>query len=233
MTVKVEKKKAKLGVFILFVLAVTVVFFTVAAKEPKEEPVTFTERESAGTPLTKDFFYVTGFSFPRNHEIDHIMLHFTSAVMVNFDDPYVYEENKQIFLGNEVSTHYIIDREGVVYQWIPESRAAWHAGKGQWREAKYTDSMNFYSIGIELMAIGSEEEMGIYMDSETYGEIDKGDIGYTEAQYKSLHALIDDIVAFYPEIEKDREHILGHDQYSKTKVDPGELFDWTKIGLEA
>ncbi len=32
----------------------------------------------------------------------------------------------------------------------------------------------------------------------------------------------------------DREHIIGHSEYSALKTDPGELFDWERVmeGLE-
>lgn len=222
-------KKIVFGVVTL-ILGCIVLFFTLGAKERKEQGPF--RRESAGVELTRDFFPVEQYSYNRTQEeIDHIVIHFTSAVMTNKKAPYNYEANKEIFLKGEVSSHYLIDRQGVIYQWIPEDRTAWHAGKGQWQEAKYTDKMNYYSVGIELMAIGSKEEMAIYMSGEEYDVIATDNIGFTEEQYESLNILLDDICTFYPEIEKDRNHILGHDQYSKTKVDPGTLFDWSKIGL--
>ena len=61
-------------------------------------------------------------------------------------------------------------------------------------------------------------------------------IGYTEAQYKSLSLLLDDILARNKKMKRDRNHIIGHDEYAPArKTDPGSLFDWSKIitNLEA
>ena len=64
-------------------------------------------------------------------------------------DPYNTEEIRSIFAESSVSINYIIERDGTVRCFIPENRAAWHAGRGEWGDAKYTNAMNKYSIGIE------------------------------------------------------------------------------------
>ena len=112
---------------------------------------------------------------------------------------------------------------------MPESRAAWHAGKGTFGgEEKYTNSMNKYSVGIELAAIGSENDMVQYMDSQKYNSLDKSLIGFTDAQYESLSALIKDICQ-RNDIEFTRENVIGHEEYNPDKSDPGELFDWSRL----
>jgi N-acetyl-anhydromuramyl-L-alanine amidase AmpD len=128
-----------------------------------------------------------------------------------------------------VSIHYIIDRAGTVYCYIPEDRVAWHAGKGQWAgDEKYTDKMNFYAIGIELVGIGSAKDMSLYMTKENYNKLDKSLRGFTDAQYISLKALVEDICCRNG-IPMDREHVIGHEDYSSRKKDPGELFDWDRL----
>ena len=146
-------------------------------------------------------------------------------------NPYIYEEIRNIFIDYNVSPHYMINREGEIYFLLPESRAARHAGKGELPQyTEYNDQLNKYSIGIELMAIGTEAEMQQMMSPEHYKTISKEHIGYTEAQYKALNLLIDDIVARNPKIKRDKMHIIGHDEYaSNRKTDPGDLFDWKKI----
>jgi N-acetyl-anhydromuramyl-L-alanine amidase AmpD len=38
----------------------------------------------------------------------------------------------------------------------------------------------------------------------------------------------------HPEVAPARTHIIGHDEYAPgRKTDPGELFDYTQIGLPA
>ena len=32
-------------------------------------------------------------------------------------------------------------------------------------------------------------------------------------------------------IPKNRSHVIGHDEYNPAKNDPGELFDWSRIGI--
>jgi hypothetical protein len=50
--------------------------------------------------------------------------------------------------SSEVSVHYLIDRDGTVYQMVPEALRAWHAGPSFY--AGLSDWNNF-SVGIELV----------------------------------------------------------------------------------
>jgi len=94
---------------------------------------------------------------------------------------------RSIFRDYRVSIHYIVDRDGTVRRYIPEDREAWHAGSGTWGgDPKYTDTMNAYSIGIEILAIGSQTDMQQYLSPVDYAKIDQAFIGYTEAQYDAF-----------------------------------------------
>lgn len=87
-------------------------------------------------------------------------------------------------------------------------------------------------IGIELLAIGTKEEMRFNMSAEEYDQIDPDLIGYSEVQYESLNKLLDDIYDRHPAIRRNRMQIVGHDEYAPDrKGDPGSLFDWGKIGF--
>ena len=171
---------------------------------------------------------VQKYSDPRQQKPEFVMLHFTSAVMLSKEDPYNMQAIRDTFRDYEVSIHYIVDRDGVVYCYIPEDRKAWHAGTGTWADPKYTDCMNTYSIGIEVMAIGSASDMAQYLSPSEYAEIDPTFIGYTEEQYIALKQLVTDICQRYG-IPMDRQHIIGHEEYAPQKTDPGELFDWNRI----
>ena len=57
-------------------------------------------------------------------------------------------------------------------------------------------------------------------------------IGFTDAQYDALSVLVEDICSRY-QIPMDRAHIIGHEEYSPQKQDPGQLFDWSRIMPEA
>lgn len=172
------------------------------------------------------------FSRPRKHDPEFVMIHFTSAVMLDRNDPYNMEAVRSIFVDYEVSVHYIIDRDGTVRCYIPENVVAYHAGFGTWGDdPKYTDLMNDYAIGIEVVAIGSQKDMAQYLHPEEYGALNPEFIGYTEAQYAALQQLVQDICNRH-NIPMDRDHIIGHEEYSPQKTDPGELFDWNRIVKE-
>ena len=172
---------------------------------------------------------VTDFSWEQEFPPEYVMLHFCSAVVNHPDDPYNHEYVRQTFIDAEVSVHYMVDREGNIFCYIPEDRSAWHAGYGTWLDdEKYTNKMNKYSIGIEIMAIGTYEEMSGYLHKKDYNKLPEEYIGYTDAQYAALKDLVADICE-RNNIPLDREHIIGHQEFSPKKSDPGELFDWARI----
>lgn len=78
----------------------------------------------------------------------------------------------------------------------------------------YENKLNAYSIGIELLAIGTKEEMSTFITEDTYDALDNSFIGYTDAQYESLKSLLHIIHERYPEVKRDREHVIGHDEYA-------------------
>ena len=113
--------------------------------------------------------------------------------------------------------------------YVPEDLVAYHAGYGTWNnDPKYTNHLNEYAIGIEVLAIGSQKDMKQYLTPTQYRNLDKSFIGYTDAQYEALKLLVKDICE-RNNIPMDREHIIGHQEYSPNKADPGELFDWDRL----
>lgn len=169
------------------------------------------------------------YSWEMTNKPEYVMLHFTSAAVPHPEDPFNLEYVREIFKDSFVSIHYIIDRDGKIHCWLPETRAAWHAGKGTFNnDDKLTNSMNKYSIGIEMLAIGSENDMAQYLTSEQYKVLDDSFKGYTDEQYQSLKLLVADICQRNG-IPQDSEHIIGHEMYNPAKNDPGELFDWSRL----
>jgi AmpD protein len=103
-----------------------------------------------------------------------------------------------------VSAHVFVDRSGVVTQYVPFDRRAWHAGESSWRQR---GGCNDYSIGIELE--GSD------------------DVPYTDAQYRSLIAVSRALFARYPRLSADA--VVGHQEVAPgRKTDPGPAFDWRR-----
>jgi N-acetyl-anhydromuramyl-L-alanine amidase AmpD len=175
-------------------------------------------------------------SRPRNGtQVDTVMLHFSSDVAAHPQDPYNVETNIAIFAKAGVSAHYLIDRQGTIYRLVKEQRVAYHAGKGVLPWPPYrTNTLNSSSIGIEMMNISTWEDMKMFVAKATWEKVAKKDIGFTDAQYQSLALLLADIRSRWPQIKFDRQHIIGHNTYApKRRTDPGELFDWKRIGLPA
>lgn len=192
--------------------------------------VVSTQRKTVYSGAVEDFLLpVEEYSWEREFAPEYVMIHFTSAVVEHRDDPLNMDYIRQIFVDYDISVHYIIDREGTVRCYVPEDRVAWHAGKGEWaNDEKYTNKMNHYAIGIEIAAIGSQKDMEIYLTEEEYAALDDRFKGFSDAQYDALKLLVEDICARYG-IPADRDHVIGHQDYSPSKNDPGELFDWSRI----
>lgn len=174
---------------------------------------------------------------PANVVIDHIVLHFSSLVTVHPDHPYDVDQQIDLYKTAKVSANYLIDREGKVYRMVPENRTAWHAGKEMLPWDKAIKAMNQCSVGIEMLAIGSANDMKLFgMTQAKYDAFAKKHpewIGFTDAQYATLNLLIQGIESRHPAIVHDRFHIIGHEEWAGRgrRTDPGELFDYTRIGL--
>ncbi len=101
---------------------------------------------------------------------------------------------------SEVSAHYLVGKNGRIVQMVKEKDIAWHAG-----------DFNEYSIGIE-----HEDRRGGLTDPNWA----------TEEMYQSSAALVRYLSEKY-DIPKDRTHIVGHSEISKSgKQDPGPYWDW-------
>jgi N-acetylmuramoyl-L-alanine amidase len=107
----------------------------------------------------------------------------------------------------EVSSHYLIGRDGTLYQLVDEERRAWHAGISYW--AGNTD-LNSASIGIELDNTGAEP--------------------YSEAQIMVLLDLLKDLQQRY---RIPTNNFLGHgDVAPRRKIDPSRLFPWERLAAK-
>jgi N-acetyl-anhydromuramyl-L-alanine amidase AmpD len=147
---------------------------------------------------------------------DVVVVHYISAVEILPEHPFNLEAILSIYCKYGVSCHYMVSRDGCIFQLVPPAKKAWHCGGSIMPDPDNRIMVNDFSIGIELMATK--------------------DSGFTEAQYASLIELC----VF---LEKDFHctfTYVGHDQISgirafdmglrkDIKVDPGILFDWNKF----
>lgn len=105
----------------------------------------------------------------------------------------------------KVSSHFFIERDGSIFQFVEPEDVAWHAGESAYMGR---EDCNRFSIGIEL----------------------EGDLHhpFTEAQYHNLAGICRKLMKQFPTILPDR--IVGHmDVAPGRKVDPGPLFDWKEF----
>jgi len=104
----------------------------------------------------------------------------------------------------QVSSHFLIRRNGELMQFVSCLQRAWHAGLSQWQGR---ERCNDFSIGIELE--GSDFE------------------AFEAGQYRTLQGLIEALRQRYP-----IRHIVGHSDIAPgRKTDPGPFFEWQRISL--
>jgi AmpD protein len=108
----------------------------------------------------------------------------------------------QSIRGLQVSSHFFIERDGTLWQFVDCDQRAWHAGQSCYRgRAQCNDD----SIGIELEGL----------EGQTFEPV----------QYEVLTRLCTDIAARYPVA-----HVAGHEHIAPgRKQDPGPGFDWTRL----
>ena len=108
----------------------------------------------------------------------------------------------------KVSSHYVVDEQGDIFQLVPETSRAWHAGLSSWEGE---GDINSRSIGIEIANPG-----------HGFGYPD-----FPEVQIAAVIALCRDIVMRHL-VRPDR--VLAHsDVAPQRKLDPGEKFPWERL----
>ena len=106
--------------------------------------------------------------------------------------------------GLRVSAHFLIERDGRLWQFVSCLQRAWHAGVSCFAGR---EGCNDFSLGIELE--GTD------------------DLPFSEAQYNQLTSLTRLLRQHYPAISLER--IVGHSDIAPgRKTDPGPYFDWQR-----
>jgi len=130
------------------------------------------------------------FSSRTNSEIDAIIIHHTGPGGIKAAISWC--ESKK----SKVSYHYLIDRDGNIYQMVKDENKAWHVGVSLLGTQK---NVNKFSIGIALEGEGKEE--------------------FTEKQYQEVAFLCKVLKRRYSKITDER--IVGHkDVAPGRKIDP-------------
>ena len=108
----------------------------------------------------------------------------------------------------EVSSHYLISRNGKIIQLVKDNNIAWHAGISNWFKFK---NLNNNSIGIELENKGHQ-------------------YGYQAFPSKQIVQLIKILKILKRKFKIKNINITGHSDIAPNrKIDPGEKFPWKKL----
>ena len=109
---------------------------------------------------------------------------------------------------HKVSCHYLISREGKIFQMVEDHKVAWHAGKSKWGNI---ENLNNNSIGIELVNNGHK-------------------FGYQKFSGRQINALVKLCIKLKKKYKIKNRCILGHSDIAPLrKSDPGEKFPWLQL----
>jgi N-acetylmuramoyl-L-alanine amidase len=149
---------------------------------------------------------VTSYESPNHNSrngtpIDAIVIHHTGSDNCSGTLSWLKNPSAQ------ASAHYVIDKDGTIYQMVGDDKRAWHAGQGS--IPGNPGDVNSRSLGIEIVNAGD------------------GKTPFTDAQYASLSQLT---AHLQQEYDVPQQNILGHKDVSPgRKTDPAENFDWNRL----
>ena len=148
--------------------------------------------------------YSPNFNTPKRQKknIKYIIVHYTG--MKN----QLSALNRLTNYKSKVSAHYFVKKNGKILNLVPDLYEAWHAGKSSWKNIQ---SLNRYSIGVEIQNSGHEN---------SYEK-------YSNKQINSVKKLLRFLTKRY---RVNCKNILGHSDIAPNrKKDPGEKFPWKKL----
>lgn len=170
--------------------------------EPQqEEPSSAksTEGSQAKSFAIKGNLVSFGHESASGRKIDTIVLHSSYSPS---GDPYSVSAVMNIWKGYSVAPHYMVARDGAVYQLVADKDIAYHAGESEMKDGR--KNVNDFSIGIEILNTKDDE--------------------YTKAQYQAIKDLI-----AYLKSKHAIKYVVGHDDIAPgRKTDPWN-FNWNKI----
>lgn len=149
---------------------------------------------------------------PADMAVDLLVIHNISLPLAEFGADYILDlfQNRldcdahpsfASLRGVQVSSHFLIRRDGTLFQFVAGSARAWHAGISHFQGR---EGCNDFSIGIELEGCDT--------------------CAFTDAQYLSLMRLSLCLMRHFP-----LQHIVGHEDIAPgRKTDPGPYFDWQR-----
>ncbi|MFC5626008.1 N-acetylmuramoyl-L-alanine amidase [Algoriphagus winogradskyi] len=164
----------------------------------QEIPKTKAELDYDTLSITDEWVGTTNFSIRKPN---YVIIHHTAQ------DSLKQTINTFTLSRTQVSSHYVVGRDGEIVQMLNDYLRSWHAGRGRW--GNDTD-LNSASIGIELDNNGSEP--------------------FTVAQIESLLVLLKRLKWKYG---IPSANFIGHSDIAPSrKVDPSTYFPWKMLAEE-
>ena len=159
-----------------------------------------------GLNLTRNYSYNFGPTKRAKNLIKFIILHYTGMRKE------AEAIKKLCDYNSKVSSHYFIKNNGQILNLVPDLYEAWHAGKSKWKKF---DSLNKYSIGIEINNPGHE-------------------FGYNKFNSKQINSLKKLLSFLIKKYNIKADNVLGHSDIAPDrKKDPGEKFPWEKLAKKS
>lgn len=158
-----------------------------------QEPVAYAD--SLGNPIPSAWVGTVNFNLRKPN---YVIIHHTAQKSV--------EETLRTFTlsKTQVSAHYLVGRDGKIYQLLNDYLRAWHGGIARWGSIS---DINSVSIGIELDNDGLEP--------------------FSDAQINGLIALLQQLKKKH---NIPTANFISHmDIAPSRKVDPQVLFPWRKL----
>ncbi|MES2252890.1 MAG: N-acetylmuramoyl-L-alanine amidase [Pseudomonadota bacterium] len=144
---------------------------------------------------------------PNDGIINCIVIHYTDFMTMKESLDCLTDPN------SNVSSHYLINDDGMIYQLVADDKRAWHAGISCWCGH---ENINNNSIGIELQNGGMTYK-------KQFGEWPP----YPDVQ---MHALADLVHDLQIRFSIPANQIIGHSDIAPTrKIDPGPHFNWDDL----
>jgi AmpD protein len=113
----------------------------------------------------------------------------------------------------EVSSHFMINRQGLIFQYVSTDLRAWHAGRSVLNVpcANAAGEMIF-----EMRENCNDFSIGIELEGDDFS-------AFTTHQYQSLKRLMTALKKAYP-----LQYCTAHSHIApERKTDPGPYFDWS------
>ena len=176
-------------------------YYKKRAKQFGKEISEFTPKKDRETDTLNYGEYAVGTTNFNLRKPNYVIIHHTAQDSV--------EQTLKTFTltRTQVSSHYVISRDGEIYQMLNDYFRGWHGGVGAW--GSNTD-LNSSSIGIELDNNGFEE--------------------FSEEQ---INSLLDVLKLLKEKYNIPAKNFIGHSDIAPgRKVDPNANFPWKKLAEE-